>query len=102
LRNTFLFLTLFSAFTFANDCDYYLKMGAAQENIAAKAYSNADLVKTKKHLKFALSNYMSGFKPCLNTKREDELLNSSARVNNILTDENFRNTVRLQQFFRKK
>ena len=102
MRKSVLFLALFTVFVSANDCDYYLKMGKAQEGIAAKAYENADLVKTQKHLRFALSNYMSGFKPCMNTPREDELIKSSANVNGILTDKNFYNTVKLQKFFRKK
>ena len=89
-----------SVFSYGNDCDYYLRLGALQENAAAKAYDNADLVKTKKHLRFALQNYMSGFKPCLNTKREKELTSSSARVNGILTDKNFNNAVRLQKYFK--
>ncbi len=96
-------LILFTTFALiANDCDYALRMGSLQENAAAKAYTAGNLVKTQEHLRVALHNYMKGFKPCLNTPKEDELINSTARVNGILTDKNFGDAAALQKFFKSK
>ena len=95
-------MLLFTLGLTANDCDYALKMGGLQENAAAKAYKAGDLVKTQEHLRVALHNYMKGFKPCLNTPKEDELINNTARVNGILTDKNFSNAAALQKFFKNK
>lgn len=83
-----------------DDCDYYIHMGVLQEKAAAKAYNNADLDKTRTHLKHALNNYMSAFKPCMNTPREEEQTKSFQRVNEILKDEGLKDAARLQKFLK--
>ena len=95
-------VTMMSVLAIADDCSYYLKMGYAQETKAAAAYEERDLLETRKRLKFALSNYTSGFKPCLNTLKEKELLDNIGRVNEILIDKNFRDAISIQKFFRAK
>jgi hypothetical protein len=82
------------------ECEYAINMGKMQEKAATKAYEHGDLVETQNHLRVALSNYMSGFKPCAKTNKEEELTNSTSRVNGILTDKNFSNATALQKFFK--
>lgn len=84
----------------ANDCDNNLRLGEMQENAAAKAYNNGNLVKTQEHLRFALNNYMHAFKPCLNTPKEDVMTKSFQRVNEILKDEGFRNAAAFQKYLK--
>ena len=86
----------------ADDCSYYMKLGYSQEHKAAQAYKAANIVEMQKRLRFALSNYMSAFKPCLNTDREKEMLDNTSRVNKILTDQNFRDAAYMQKFLRAK
>ena len=75
-------------------------MGELQENAAAKAYKNSDLVKTQHHLRVALANYAGAFKPCMNTKFEDKAIDATARENEILTNDDFRNAAQFQKFLK--
>ena len=100
MRKIILIMILLASISIADDCKYYLNMGVSQEGVAAKAYNNADLVKTRTHLKHALNNYMSAFKPCLNTPKEDIMMESIQRVNEILKDDGLRDAARMQKFLK--
>jgi len=81
-------------------CKWQIDLGKMQEKSAMESYDKKDIVKTQEHLRYALSNYMSGFKACSGTKREEELSQNISRVNGILTNKAFRNTAALQKFFK--
>ncbi len=100
MKNIVLVMVILSAFSIADDCSSKLHFGELQENAAAKAYNNGNLVKTREHLRFALNNYMSAFKPCLNTPKEDIMMKSVQRVNEILKDDGLRDAARMQKFLK--
>ncbi len=99
---SFILIMMLSVMAISDDCSYYMKLGYSQEHKAAQAYKAANIVEMQKRLRFALSNYMSAFKPCLNTDREKEMLDNTSRVNKILTDQNFRDAAYMQKFLRAK
>ena len=82
------------------ECKSQLKLGRMQERAAIKAYDKGDFIKTQEHLRVALSNYMAGFKPCMNTEFEEELSSNTQRVNGILTNKAFRNSAAMQKFIK--
>ncbi len=82
------------------ECEYRLKMGKMTEKAAVKLYEQGNYADSLHKFKMARSNYIIGFKHCLNTSKEDELINRSANVSGIINNKSFRNLSSMQKFLK--
>ena len=82
------------------DCNYYIRMLDLQSETAVRHYNNGNIVKAQEHFRHALNNGMHAFKPCMDTKRDDELTEKMSTVNGILTNKAFRTTANFQKLLR--
>ena len=82
------------------ECEFRLSMGKSTEKVAVKLYEQGNYVDSLHKFKMARSNYIIGFKHCLNTPKEDELINRSEAVSKIINNKSFRNITNIQKILR--
>ena len=68
------------------ECDFRIEMGDITNRTALRLYEEGHFVKALHKFKMARANYVMAFKHCINTDREDELLNKSAATSRMMND----------------
>ncbi len=68
------------------ECEFRIEMGDITNKTALRLYDECHFTKALHKFKMARANYVMGFKHCLNTDREEELISKSEATSRMMND----------------